>query len=41
MQQVFILGSRKLGNFDAVFQSFNPVRSGAVKIYMHVMIQCS
>ena len=31
----------KLGNFDAVFQSFNAVRSGAVKIYMHVMIQCS
>ena len=31
----------KLGNFDSVFQSFNPVRSGAVKIYMHLMIQCS
>ena len=40
MQQVFILGSRKTWEF-AVFQSFNPVRSGAVKIYMHVMIQCS
>ena len=41
MQQVFILGTRKTWDFRAVFQRFNPVRFGVVKIYMHVMIECS